>query len=82
MSMLGQSDFVLRSLSAIISSLSVALLMVFAGSFWGQEQPFWAGLLNAVSPFDIHYAQEARMYRPRDFERSPFLLQPAPYPEI
>ncbi len=62
MSLFGNSDFVLRSLSALISTIAVALLMLFCRSIVGPKIALWAGLLNAVSPFDIHYAQEARMY--------------------
>ncbi|MBX9720551.1 MAG: glycosyltransferase family 39 protein [Candidatus Obscuribacterales bacterium] len=58
----GSSDFVLRSLSALISTISVAALMIFARVLVGPKIAIWAGLLNAVSPFDIQYAQEARMY--------------------
>ena len=58
----GDSDFVLRSLSAIISTASVLSLMLFARYLIGPKAALLAGLLQAASPFDIHYAQEARMY--------------------
>ncbi len=62
LSVFGNSDFAIRSLSAIISSLQLLVLMLFSRSILGFKAARWAGLLLAISPFDIHYAQEARMY--------------------
>lgn len=62
MTAFGQSDFAARSLSTLFSMLS--LLILYAGSryFFGWLPALFTALLVAVSPFDIHYAQEARMY--------------------
>ena len=58
----GASDFAVRSLSAVISSMSIALLLFFCRRLISTKAAIFAGILAAVSPFDIHYAQEARMY--------------------
>jgi hypothetical protein len=62
MGMAGESKFALRYFSVGFSLLTVALLMRFGrhlGRPWLAE---WAGLLMALSPFFIAYAQEVRMY--------------------
>lgn len=62
MVIIGQSDFAVRSLSMLISTISVALLCYFCRCLLTTRVAIFAGLLAAVSPFSIHYAQEARMY--------------------
>lgn len=62
MGLFGQGDFAVRSLSVTISTLSVALLCCFCKQLLNTRAAIFAGLLAAVSPFAIHYAQEARMY--------------------
>lgn len=61
-SVFGQSDFVLRALSALISTSALVVLMGLSWLLFGWRVALLSGLLQAVSPFDIHYAQEARMY--------------------
>lgn len=58
----GQSDFAVRALSVLLSTSSVALLCYFSRSLLTTKSAIFAGLLAALSPFSIHYAQEARMY--------------------
>ncbi len=62
MSCFGQNDFVVRSLSVLISTISVASLCYFCQRLLSTRAAIFAGLLAAISPFSIHYAQEARMY--------------------
>lgn len=58
----GDSDLAIRSLSAVVSCLSVVALFVLVLSLFGAQIALVAALVQALSPFDVHYAQEARMY--------------------
>ena len=58
----GTSEFAARYLSALCGVLIVALGAVWAGLFLGRRAGVLAGLLLAVSPIEVWYAQEARMY--------------------
>ena len=58
----GGSDFSLRALSATISSIAVLLIYFLGSLLLGRRSALFASLLQAISPFDIAYAQEARMY--------------------
>ena len=58
----GQSEAVLRSLSAVIGLLSVAGLYGLGRALWTPLAGAMAALLLAVSPLHIWYSQEARMY--------------------
>ncbi|PWT95454.1 MAG: hypothetical protein C5B53_11430 [Candidatus Melainabacteria bacterium] len=58
----GGSDFSLRALAATISSISVLVVFLLANLLLGRRIALIAALLQAISPFDIAYAQEARMY--------------------
>ena len=58
----GDSEFALRSLSALMSVATVGLTMRLARRWFGSGTALLAGLLLAVSPFAVYYAQEARMY--------------------
>ncbi len=62
MTVFGASDFAARSLSSLLSMLSLLVLFFSCRSFFGTLPALFSALLVAVSPFDIHYAQEARMY--------------------
>ena len=59
---MGRHDWPLRSLSVLVSLFSVALIYRAGGSLFSRR----AGLLTAVgtvlTPFQVYYAQEARMY--------------------
>jgi mannosyltransferase len=60
----GHSAFALRFPSALCSLLAVALAQRLAGEFFGQRTARLATLGMALSPFQVYYAQEARMYGP------------------
>jgi 4-amino-4-deoxy-L-arabinose transferase-like glycosyltransferase len=58
----GTTDFALRYFSALCSVLTVALIWQIARLWFDRRVAGWSGLLFAVSPFAIWYAQEAKMY--------------------
>ncbi len=58
----GRSKFALRYLSVLFSLLTIALLIRFGRRLKGGGIGIWAGLLMALSPFYVAYAQEVRMY--------------------
>jgi hypothetical protein len=62
MHLFGQSDLAVRSLSVLFSLASLAALFVFGLRFFGLRVAAAAALFEAISPFDIRYAQEVRMY--------------------
>lgn len=62
MKMFSGGDLAVRSLSALLSTLSVSGILFFCKSILNSRAAIFAGLLAAISPFAIHYAQEARMY--------------------
>jgi hypothetical protein len=61
MSVAGGSEFALRYLSVCFSLLTVALLWRFAAAIM-HHSPFIPGLLAALSPMYVAYAQEVRSY--------------------
>ena len=58
----GESEFALRFPSLLFGVLSVPLLAVVARRLYGPRPGLGAGLLAAVAPLYVWYAQEARMY--------------------
>lgn len=62
MTVFGGSDAAVRALSVVFSlgALSVSYAAVYV--VFGARAAMLTGLIQALSPFDIHYAQEARMY--------------------
>ncbi len=58
----GGSDLALRAFSVLCSLLSVAATYFFGSLLLGKRAAIYASLLQTISPFDISYAQEARMY--------------------
>jgi len=58
----GDSEFVLRFPSAWCSILAVALVARLARDAFDPQTGYLAAVGMAVSPFQIYYAQEARMY--------------------
>jgi mannosyltransferase len=75
MALTGRSEFGLRYLSVLFSSLTVALLMRYGRELSGLGRPgssatraprlatmLWVGGLAALSPLYVAYAQEVRMY--------------------
>ncbi|MFQ5436394.1 MAG: glycosyltransferase family 39 protein, partial [Anaerolineae bacterium] len=62
MALAGRSEFALRYLSVVFSLLGVAMLIRFGRAMGGRGAGKMAGLLAALSPFYVAYAQEVRMY--------------------
>jgi mannosyltransferase len=59
---LGHSEFLLRTLSVFCGTLSVAIIYATTALIGGKRLATLATLLLAVSPFNIWYSQEVRMY--------------------
>jgi len=62
MALFGQGDLAVRLPSTLLSLGQLAVVVFMALRFFGKRAALFAGILVAVSPFDIYYAQEARMY--------------------
>lgn len=62
LTILPASEAGLRALSLIMSMAALAVFMVFLWHEWSQAAAVYAGLLLAISSFDVYYAQETRMY--------------------
>lgn len=60
--MFGQSILAVRGLSVVLSVALVLAIVSLARMFFNPRIAHVGGLLFAVSPFQIHYGQEARMY--------------------
>ncbi len=60
--LVGTSEFALRALSVGWSLVTVALTAALGHRVGGRRVALFAALLAALSPFALHYAQEARMY--------------------
>jgi hypothetical protein len=58
----GSSDFALRGFSVVFSVLANIAEMLFAAAIFGPVVGLCTGLLQAISPFDLTYGQEVRMY--------------------
>ena len=56
------TEFGLRLVSVLCSIASLVVLITFVYRHWGHRAACYVGLLAALSPFDIYYAREARMY--------------------
>jgi len=61
-SCVGESVWGLRSFSALIGTLTVALVGLVGARLAGQRVGVIASILAAVHPLHIHYSQEARVY--------------------
>jgi uncharacterized membrane protein len=59
---LGESEFAVRSLSAVLGVLSILVLYALAAELFGHRVGWVAALFLALSPLHIWYSQEARMY--------------------
>jgi Predicted membrane protein len=62
MTAFGMSDFAIRSLSALFSLLSVAVVFFGTRKLFSDKTALFAAGIMAIAPYDIYYAQEARMY--------------------
>ncbi len=61
--LVGESPFVMRYLSVIADTTTVALVIVLAQALFKRARHFpVSGVLYAVCPFAVWYAQETRMY--------------------
>jgi sulfur transfer complex TusBCD TusB component (DsrH family) len=58
----GSNEFSLRYLSVLLSILSVPLVVAIGKRFVNSMVGYAAAMLLAVSPYQIYYAQEVRMY--------------------
>jgi mannosyltransferase len=58
----GTSEFAVRSLSAVIGTLLVGLTFLLGRCLFDSWVGLVAAFLSAISPFQIYYSQEARMY--------------------
>ncbi|MFB0534615.1 MAG: glycosyltransferase family 39 protein, partial [Anaerolineae bacterium] len=58
----GTSEFAVRSLSAVIGILLVCLTFLLGRSLFNAWVGLVAAFLSAISPFQVYYSQEARMY--------------------
>ena len=58
----GDSEVALRSFSAIFSVISIPFIYAFTKSIFDPATAVISSLLFALSPFQLYYSQEARMY--------------------
>lgn len=59
---LGESEAALRGLSALLATCAVPLIYLAARRLFGVAGAVSAALLLALSPFNVRYGQEVRMY--------------------
>jgi mannosyltransferase len=62
MAVFGESDLAVRSLSAVVSVLTLPFIWIIARQRRGRSAAMWALAIAAVLPFNTRYATEARMY--------------------
>ncbi len=62
MRVFGQDEVAVRSLSAVIGVLLVAVVYRLGSRLFNVHVGLLAAIFAAVSPFQVYYAQEARMY--------------------
>jgi mannosyltransferase len=62
MQVFGDSEVAVRSLSAVAGVLLVALIYRLGARLFGAWPGLLAAFIAALSPFQVYYAQEARMY--------------------
>ena len=61
-SLFGDTEFALRSLSALLGVGSVITIFFTTLRIYGKNHATWSSLIVAVSSFSIYYSQEARAY--------------------
>jgi mannosyltransferase len=59
---LGESEATVRALSALCATLTIPALYLLGRRLIGPKLGLLSALILAVSPFHVHFAQEARMY--------------------
>lgn len=62
LSTMGESEFIIRYLSAVAGVLAIPLMAVFGKVSGLPRSGLWAAFLLALAPFHIRYSQEARHY--------------------
>ena len=62
MSLFSQSLTAIRMLSVLLGVCTIVVIYLFSRALAGERMALAAALLMALSPFQIHYAQEIRMY--------------------
>lgn len=58
----GDSEFVVRSLSAFLGIGAVILIFFTTEQIYGKKSAFWSTLIMAFSCFSIYYSQQTRPY--------------------
>jgi len=58
----GYSEFAVRSLSVLQGTILVGLVFILGKRLFGYSVAAIAALLSAISPLQVYYSQEARMY--------------------
>jgi 4-amino-4-deoxy-L-arabinose transferase-like glycosyltransferase len=61
-SLVGQTEFALRLLSALLSVLTIAFTYALGARLFGRAAGVVAALFVTLNTFNLYYAQEARMY--------------------
>ena len=59
---LGNSEFAARSLSALLGALLVVVIYILGKHLYGTWVAWTASLCAMISPLQVYYSQEARMY--------------------
>jgi uncharacterized membrane protein len=62
MKLFGKSEIAVRSLSALCNTATIPLLLLIAKRFFSYRAALLSCLFFAISPFQIYYAQENRVY--------------------
>ena len=61
-SLFGDSDFTVRSLSGVFSVLGLGAAFILARRLWGSRYAFVATAILAVLPYAVYFGTETRMY--------------------
>ncbi|WP_392534056.1 glycosyltransferase family 39 protein [Nostoc sp. C117] len=61
-SLFGESEFAIRSLSALLGVGSVVTIYFTCLRLYGKQHAFWSSIILAVSSFSVFYSQDARPY--------------------
>ncbi len=59
---LGDSEYVVRTLSVLVGVISIALLFRLSAELFDEVSGLFSALLMTISPLHVWYSQEARMY--------------------
>lgn len=64
MALFGEGPVAMRSLSAIFSAGTVAVIILWKTPWFSRRARLLAGFVLAITPLAVYYAQETRMYSP------------------